>query len=150
MKLMHRWSLFGLVVAFPALDVGTLFLFSRWAGVPLTLALVALSTALGLLACGRWVARIAEHDKAIRAKSGGDLPPEVMVVHGGEAFLSFLAMLLFLFPGFLSDIVGFLLAAPWVQGNFTDKFVELIKRDAALQGKSVEEYLRGKKSCLRT
>ncbi len=149
MSSFRRWLLFLAAVALPVLDVGTLFLLSQWIGVGLTLGLVALSTALGLLSCRRWIVRLSRENEVLKKESGATVPPEVIFVQGGEALLSFVAMLCFLFPGLLSDLIGFFLALPRIQRGFTDKVVAKVRDEAAARGQTVEQYLMAKKGTCR-
>ena len=137
------------MVAFPVLDVATVLALAQWIGIPLTLLLLLVSTALGLFACGKKLSRMAKRAKELKQEYGAQLPPDVVVVQGGEIFVAFFAMLCFLFPGFLSDAVGFLLSIPYFERAISDQLLKAMKQNAALQGKTLEEYFQDSKGCRR-
>lgn len=130
--------LFLIIVSFCVLDTASLFLVARYLGVFGTLFLVLVSTTLGLLACARWIRRLSERHTELRAEHG-DLPPDVVLIHGSEGLLSLLALVCFLFPGLLSDVVGFVLALPRIQADAPGAIEEYLRKLAASEGKSIHQ-----------
>ena len=70
------------------------------------------------------------------------MPEGLVVINGSEAALALLAMLLFLYPGLLSDVVGYALALPRLNEKFRKQIVQGILARAKEQGKSVVEMTR--------
>jgi len=130
------------LVSFAVLDVGTLFLLAHHWGTAAALFVVALTTIAGLLACARWIRRIAEHHHELQREHGENIPSDLVLIRGSEGLLSLVALLCFLYPGLLSDVLGFLLAFPRVQAGSTRAVVEMIKAQAEREGKSVEDLFR--------
>ena len=134
-----RTQLFLGLILFACLDVGSLFVVARYFGVSGALFVVALSTLLGLLACARWMRRLAEHHAKLHEQYGEELPKDLVMIQGTEGLLTLLAVLCFLYPGLLSDALGFLLALPRIQEGSTQMVVEMLKTQAQKEGKTVAE-----------
>ena len=135
-------KLFIFIVLFCVADVATLLGLARYIGIPATLFVVLCSTVVGLLACARWTHRLSEHHEQLTAEAKG-LPADVALIHGSEGLLAILAVLLFLYPGLLSDAFGFLLALPRVSEGSTNAVVRYLKELAAKEGKSVHQLFCG-------
>ncbi len=134
--------IFIFLILFAVLDVGTLFILAKYFGVTGALFVVAVSTLLGLITCARWIRRLAEHHDALKKEHGENIPQDLILIRGGECLLSCLAVVCFLYPGLLSDAIGFLLAFPRVQDGSMELIVQMLRSQAEREGKTVGELFR--------
>ena len=104
-----KWISIALI--FPVLEVATMILVYCAIGIWLTLFLVFISSAIGLVLWGRWAkelnARVEENEKKY-GKDVKDYPANVAFIHLRDAAGVMFAFLCFLSPGLLSDLLGFL------------------------------------------
>ena len=130
-----------LIAAFPVADVASVMLLGRFIGILPTLVLVLVSTVVGLVASGRYLRKLGQRSVELKAKHGGDVPRELQVVDAPEGFITLLLMLMFIFPGLLSDFAAFILLLPKFQQGSYDLLVRTMRKEAERQGKSLEEFL---------
>ena len=131
MSFSNCWFRLIVYALFPVLDVGTLFLLARWIEVFPTLLIVFLSTILGLLSCREWLKGLTRQQKELRAEYGEKIPEDVLLIRGSEYALSLLAMSLFVFPGLLSDLVGYILLVPAVRKKVTERMAKSMSQKMA-------------------
>jgi len=133
-----------LLVLFPVLDVGTLFCLARFVGAWTTLAIVFVSSAVGLYSCklsfNKMVSRLKEWEQPHKT------PPDLVIIRANDLALTFVAMFLFLFPGLLSDILAWLLKVPSVERYLGEQFRQRIEQKAEAQGMTLKEYWEYKHS----
>ena len=123
------------------LDVATLFILAHYAGL-FVAALVALSSTIIGVYLNAWSRRrLRSHFDTITQESFGGLPEEYKLLQRYVATGSGMITLLFIFPGLLSDLLGFFLLLPRLSSTFVPKLRTSLHAEAARQGKTFEELV---------
>lgn len=133
-----------LFIVVPLLDVATILLVAEYTGALLALLIVVISSMTGLALCLRYARRIKARSDDLKRQYLGDAPPDLQLIDAYDAFTNLILMFLFIYPGFISDIVAFFLVLPRLQSKFYEAFVRGLRETARKQGKSLEEYLTPK------
>jgi UPF0716 protein FxsA len=128
---MAKWFLIGLL-ALPAAEIVAFILVSAGIGIlPAFTLLLATSLAGGVVLRGAGRARLERMRTAVTQSGVAGIEA------GGDAFLTISAGILLLLPGFITDVLGFLLLLPparqWIHGRFQ----QFIRRNQASQPKGV-------------
>lgn len=124
------------------LDVGTLLLLAHYAGF-LVAALVAISSSLvGLCLCVWSNRRLRSHFDMVTQESFGGLPDEYKSLQQFEAAASCTIMLLFISPGFLSDLLALVMLLPRLRKDHVLNLRRSLAVEAARQGKTLEELCK--------
>jgi UPF0716 protein FxsA len=116
------------VLAIPIVEIALFIIVGGWIGVVSTLALVVLSALAGLL-----LLRGQGGGAAAMMRQGVTQPddPSEQIVHGAMIFL---AAMLLIIPGFLTDFLGLVLLVPQVRRSA----FSALRRRARMQGMVVE------------
>jgi len=104
-----KWIL--LAIFLPVAEVATVLLVHRFIGLWLTLLLVVISSSIGLFLWVRHSKKLNEivlENEKLYGKDVKDYPANVAMIHMRDAFGAMVALICFLSPGFLSDIIGYL------------------------------------------
>jgi UPF0716 protein FxsA len=128
----------------PVADVGTLFALAHFIGAVPTLALVLVSSVVGLTLCGQHLRALLERSEKAKKQYGEQLPKELQIIAGFDILWTLLLMALYIFPGLLSDALAFFFLMPPVKQWLSEGLVEFMRKEAERRGKSLDDVLRGK------
>jgi UPF0716 protein FxsA len=125
---MVKWFLIG-IVALLAAEVAALTLVAAVIGLPQALGLMAATSIAGLIVLRRPGRARLERLRIAVTQSG-----IAGLEAGGDAFLTVAAGILLLLPGFITDVLGFLLLFPpvrhWISARF-QRFVRTSQQGPA-------------------
>ena len=133
------------------LEVLVFILVSQQIGLWWTVALVFISTALGMLLWYLWILRLGSDSEVALNEYGvlpDNIPPGVYLTTLADTSCMFFAFFCFLSPGFISDLIGFLIAIPPIRKWYYSYFKNQTKKMADERGITIEELieeLRNKK-----
>jgi UPF0716 family protein affecting phage T7 exclusion len=124
-----------------ALDIVTLILLAYYVGPLITVAIAVAISLVGTYLCVWSNRKLSRHFDRVTQESIGGLPPEYAQLRRFLSAGSCVIMLLFLFPGVLSDVVALFLVLPRLRDDFVPKLREELKAEALRQGKTFEEIV---------
>ena len=140
----RKYFLATLAITVPALEVALFIYVAGFIGLWLTAGLVLVSTAIGLFLWIKWSRQIIEQQDEYRILYGKKLqkiPPDLFFVSATDCINSMIAFFCLLAPGFISDIVGLLLATPWLRKVQAERLAKKCQQLADSEGKSVQKLL---------
>lgn len=115
-------KLFIFSIAFVLLEIAIFIIIGNWAGVLNTLLLILLASILGVaIAKKQGLKSVQNIQESIHR---GEPPGHAMI----DAFLVFLGGILFLLPGFITDIIAFTMVLPWTRNFYKPIILEWIRR----------------------
>ena len=102
-------KLFSICIAFVLFEIAMFIVVGNWLGILSTLLLIVLASLFGVdVTKKQGLKSIQNIQNSIRR---GEPPGQAMI----DAFLVFLGGVLFLLPGFITDIIAFTLVLPWTR-----------------------------------
>lgn len=113
---------FFFCIAFVLLEIAMFIIVGNWLGVFATLLLILLASLAGVTIAKKQGLKSLQNlrDSIVR----GEPPGHAMI----DAFLIFLGGVLFLLPGFISDLIAFSLVLPWTRGLYKPMILEWIRK----------------------
>lgn len=125
-----------LVASIAAIDLYSLTFVNHYIGIWTTITLLVTTTTLGLTLL-KWAKR--KKKRFLAERYGGSIPSDVAAIMAQKYLASGLFTIALLFPGFLSDLVVILAVLPSLSARNIELSIEAYRKEAARQGKSVEE-----------
>ncbi|QBK26511.1 FxsA family protein [Ureibacillus thermophilus] len=113
---------FLISIVFVLIEIAMFIIIGNWLGVLSTLLLILLASVLGVAITKKQGLKSLQN---IRDSINRGEPPGYAMV---DAFLVFLAGVLFLLPGFISDLIAFTMALPWTRQLYKPMIVEWIRK----------------------
>lgn len=120
--------LLAVFIIVPALEISVMIALGRYIGGWATFALIVLSGIIGVYITRREGRKV--WDYARYELSRGHLPAQSLL----DGICLFIGGVLLITPGFLTDIVGFLLVFPWTRPMFKVALLALIQRQIGRGG----------------
>lgn len=115
-------KLFSICIAFVLIEIAIFIVVGNWLGILSTLLLIVLASLFGaMLTKKQGLESVQNIQNSIRR---GEPPGQAMI----DAFLVFLGGVLFLLPGFLTDIIAFTLVLPWTRRLYKPIILEWIRK----------------------
>lgn len=115
-------KLFSICIAFVLIEIAIFIVVGNWLGILSTLLLIVLASLFGaMLTKKQGLESVQNIQNSIRR---GEPPGQAMI----DAFLVFLGGVLFLLPGFLTDIIAFTLVLPWTRRLYKPMILEWIRK----------------------
>ncbi|MEK4255040.1 FxsA family protein [Ureibacillus sp. FSL K6-2830] len=115
-------KLFSICIAFVLIEIAIFIVVGNWLGILSTLLLIVLASLFGaMLTKKQGLESVQTIQNSIRR---GEPPGQAMI----DAFLVFLGGVLFLLPGFLTDIIAFTLVLPWTRRLYKPIILEWIRK----------------------
>lgn len=113
---------FLISIAFVLMEIAMFIIVGNWLGVISTLLLILLASVLGVAITKKQGLKSLQN---IQDSINRGEPPGYAMV---DAFLVFLAGVLFLLPGFISDLIAFTMVLPWTRQLYKPIIVEWIRK----------------------
>jgi UPF0716 protein FxsA len=115
-------KIFFISILFVLFEIAMFIIVGNWLGVLSTLLLIILASLVGVVITKKQGLKSLQNlrDSIYR----GEPPGHAMV----DAFLIFLGGVLFILPGFISDIIAFTMVLPWTRQLYKPMIVEWIRR----------------------
>ncbi|MBB5148054.1 MULTISPECIES: FxsA family protein [Ureibacillus] len=115
-------KLFSICIAFVLIEIAIFIVVGNWLGILSTLLLIVLASLFGaMLTKKQGLESVQNIQNSIRR---GEPPGQAVI----DAFLVFLGGVLFLLPGFLTDIIAFTLVLPWTRRLYKPMILEWIRK----------------------